>query len=159
MEEKLVNLLIKYNLKITTVESCTGGMIASRIVNISGASGVFSEGYITYSEEAKMKMVGVKRETIEKYNVVSENVAYEMALGGAMTANADVALSVTGVAGPSGGTKDIPVGTVCIGLFFNNRVITQKHCFSGDRLEVREKAAEKAIEIAINEIKKSMSVK
>lgn len=152
MEEKIVRFLNEHNMTITTVESCTGGLIAARLVNVSGASNVFSEGYVTYSENAKAKMVGVNPETIEKYNVVSEEVAYEMASGGAKTANADVAVSVTGVAGPLGGTKEIPVGTVCIGVCYKNKVITGKFLFNGDRLQVRNQAADKALEMVWNEI-------
>ena len=133
------------------MESCTGGLIAARLVNVSGASNVFSEGYITYSEEAKAKMIGVNPETIKKYNVVSEEVAYEMASGGAKTANADVAVSVTGVAGPLGGTKEIPVGTVCIGVYYKNKVITEKFLLNGDRLQVRNQAVDKALEMVWNE--------
>ena len=145
MEEKIVRFLNEHNMMITTVESCTGGLIAARLVNVSGASNVFSEGYITYSEDAKAKMVGVNPETI------SEEVAYEMASGGAKTANADVAVSVTGVAGPLGGTKDIPVGTVCIGVYYKNKVITEKFLFNGDRLQVRNQAVDKALEMVWNE--------
>lgn len=152
MEEKIVRFLNEHNMTITTVESCTGGLIAARLVNVSGASNVFSEGYVTYSENAKAKMVGVNPETIEKYNVVSEEVAYEMASGGAKTANADVAVSVTGVAGPLGGTKEIPVGTVCIGVYYKNKVITGKYLFNGDRLQVRNQAVDKALEMVWNEI-------
>ncbi|MBD8942494.1 MAG: CinA family protein [Clostridiales bacterium] len=151
MEEKIVRFLNEHNMMITTVESCTGGLIAARLVNVSGASNVFSEGYVTYSEDAKTKMVGVNPETIKKYNVVSEEVAYEMASGGAKTANADVAVSVTGVAGPLGGTKDIPVGTVCIGVYYKNKVITEKFLFNGDRLQVRNQAVDKALEMVWNE--------
>lgn len=151
MEEKIVRFLNEHNMMITTVESCTGGLIAARLVNVSGASNVFSEGYVTYSEDAKTKMVGVNTETIKKYNVVSEEVAYEMASGGAKTANADVAVSVTGVAGPLGGTKDIPVGTVCIGVYYKNKVITEKFLFNGDRLQVRNQAVDKALEMVWNE--------
>ncbi len=151
MEEKIVRFLNEHNMTITTVESCTGGLIAARLVNVSGASNVFSEGYITYSEEAKAKMVGVNPETIKKYNVVSEEVAYEMASGGAKTANADVAVSVTGVAGPLGGTKEIPVGTVCIGVYYKNKVITEKFLLNGDRLQVRNQAVDKALEMVWNE--------
>ena len=151
LEEKIVRFLNEHNMMITTVESCTGGLIAARLVNVSGASNVFSEGYVTYSEDAKAKMVGVNPETIKKYNVVSEEVAYEMASGGAKTANADVAVSVTGVAGPLGGTKDIPVGTVCIGVYYKNKVITEKFLFNGDRLQVRNQAVDKALEMVWNE--------
>lgn len=150
MEERIVDFLHKNNLTITTVESCTGGLIASRIVNVSGASYVFKEGYVTYSDEAKIKLVNVKKETIEKYNVVSEEVAYEMAEGGSEAAGADVALSVTGVAGPGGGTEEIPVGTVCIGIFYKGKVYTEKFNFDGDRSEVRRKSADKAFELLIN---------
>ena len=152
MEEKIVRFLNEHNMTITTVESCTGGLIAARLVNVSGASNVSSEGYVTYSENAKAKMVGVNPETIEKYNVVSEEVAYEMASGGAKTANADVAVSVTGVAGPLGGTKEIPVGTVCIGVYYKNKVTTGKFLFNGDRLQVRNQAVDKALEMVWNEI-------
>lgn len=152
MEEKIVRFLNEHNMMITTVESCTGGLIAARLVNVSGASNVFSEGYVTYSEDAKTKMVGVNPETIKKYNVVSEEVAYEMASGGAKTANADVAVSVTGVAGPLGGTKDIPVGTVCIGVYYKNKVITEKFLFNGDRLQIRNQAVDKALEMVWNEL-------
>ena len=152
MEEKIVRFLNEHNMTITTVESCTGGLIAARLVNVSGASNVFSEGYVTYSENAKAKMVGVNPETIEKYNVVSEEVAYEMASGGAKTANADVAVSVTGVAGPLGGTKEIPVGPVCIGVYYKNKVTTGKFLFNGDRLQVRNQAVDKALEMVWNEI-------
>lgn len=151
MEEKIVRFLNEHNMMITTVESCTGGLIAARLVNVSGASNVFSEGYVTYSEDAKTKMVGVNPETIKKYNVVSEEVAYEMASGGAKTANADVAVSITGVAGPLGGTKDIPVGTVCIGVYYKNKVITEKFLFNGDRLQVRNQAVDKTLEMVWNE--------
>ena len=151
MEEKIVRFLNEHNMMITTVESCTGGLIAARLVNVSGASNVFSEGYVTYSEDAKTKMVGVNPETIKKYNVVSEEVAYEMASGGAKTANADVAVSVTGVAGPLGGTKEIPVGTVCIGVYYKNKVITEKFLLNGDRLQVRNQAVDNALEMVWNE--------
>ena len=151
MEEKIVRFLNEHNMMITTVESCTGGLIAARLVNVSGASNVFSEGYITYSEDAKAKMVGVNPETIKIYNVVSEEVAYEMASGGAKPANEDEAVSVTGVAGPLGGTKDIPVGTVCIGVYYKNKVITEKFLFNGDRLQVRNQAVDKALEMVWNE--------
>ena len=114
MKEWLVAFLKENNMSITTAESCTGGMIASEIVEVSGASNVFFEGYITYSEEAKAKLLNVSPNTISKYGVVSVEVAAEMAKGAATAAKADVAISTTGVAGPFGGSKENPVGTVCI---------------------------------------------
>ena len=150
MEKYIVDFLQKNNMTITTVESCTGGLIASRIVDVTGASDVFKEGYVTYSDEAKIKLVDVKRETIDKYNVVSKEVAYEMASGGAKSACAEVAISVTGVAGPGGGTEEIPVGTVCIGIFYKGKIYTEKFIFDGDRKEIRQKSADKAFELLYN---------
>lgn len=146
MEEWLIPYLMEHNMSIATAESCTGGMVASTIVGVSGASGVFSEGYITYSEQAKNKLLNVSMDTIQKYNVVSVEVAAEMAEGAAKAAGADVAVSTTGVAGPLGGTDDIPVGTVCIGCFLKGKVYTEKYHFDGNRDEVRKAAAKQAIE-------------
>lgn len=98
--EKLVKLLKKKNLTVTTAESCTGGMIASAIVSVAGASACFKEGYITYSNEAKKKLLGVREDTLKQYTVVSAQVAQEMAAGAAAAAQSSLAVSVTGVAGP-----------------------------------------------------------
>lgn len=146
-EEFIVKYLLEHQLKITTVESCTGGMIASRLVNVTGASSVFEEGYVTYSNNAKVKLVGVNVDTIQKYNVVSVEVAKEMAAGGAKTARADIAVSVTGLAGPGGGTCEIPVGTVCIGIYLKGKCIAEKFLFKGDRLSIRRSACNKALEM------------
>lgn len=150
LEEKIIHYLQKHSLTITTVESCTGGMVASRLVNVSGASDVFKEGYITYSESAKQKLVHVKEETIKKYNVVSTQVAEEMAIGGAQAAEADASISVTGLAGPTGGTNEIPVGTVCFGIYYKNTVKVFRENFLGTRLNIREQATEKALELMMN---------
>ena len=101
--EKLVKLLKKKNLTVTTAESCTGGMIASAIVSVAGASACFKEGYITYSNEAKKKLLGVREDTLKQYTVVSAQVAQEMAAGAAAAAQSSLAVSVTGVAGPDPG--------------------------------------------------------
>lgn len=150
MEELIVEYLKNNHLKITTVESCTGGMIATRIVGVSGASQVFEQGYVTYSNEAKQKMVNVNPDTINKYNVVSNEVAKEMALGGMKVSGADIAVSVTGLAGPSGGTEEIPVGTMCIGVCDKNKCIAEKYVFEGDRQSIRESACDKAFELLKN---------
>lgn len=156
-EEKLVHYLQDHALTITTIESCTGGMIASKLVNVSGASDVFKEGYITYSENAKQKLVHVHKETIEKFNVVSTQVAEEMAIGGAGEAKADAAISVTGVAGPGGGTKEIPVGTVCFGIYLKGNIEVYRLMFKGSRKEIREQAANKALELMLLSINKQKS--
>lgn len=150
MEENLVRILFERALKITTAESCTGGMIASTLVNVAGVSDVFESGYITYSEESKMRILGVKRETLEKYTVYSEEVAREMAEGAARTAGADVALSITGIAGPDGGTADFPVGLCYIGCYYNGETAVVRHVFEGDRQQVRKQAVQAAIELAIS---------
>ncbi len=149
IEENLVRILFERALKITTAESCTGGMIASTLVNVAGVSDVFEAGYVTYSEEAKMSLLGVRKETIEKYTVYSEEVAREMAQGAAEAAGADVAVSVTGIAGPDGGTPDFPVGLCYIGCYYNGETTVARYVFEGDRQQVRRKAADAAMELAI----------
>lgn len=150
IEENLVRILFERALKITTAESCTGGMIAATLVNVAGVSDVFESGYITYSEEAKMRVLGVKRETLDKYTVYSEEVAREMAEGAARAAGADVALSVTGIAGPDGGTPDFPVGLCYIGCYYDGETTVVRRIFDGDRQQVREQAVQTAIELAID---------
>ena len=150
IEEWIVRFLSEHHMTITTVESCTGGMIASTIVNVSGASSVIREGYVTYSNEAKKKMVGVNPKTIEQYDVVSNEVAKELAMGGCRVSGADVAVSVTGLAGPGGGTEEIPVGTVCIGVCIQSAYLKKQVCartfhFTGDRLRIRTEACETAL--------------
>lgn len=149
IEENLVRILFERALKITTAESCTGGMIASTLVNVAGVSDVFEAGYVTYSEEAKMSLLGVRKETIEKYTVYSEEVAREMAQGAAEATGADVAVSVTGIAGPDGGTPDFPVGLCYIGCYYNGETTVARYVFEGDRQQVRRKAADAAMELAI----------
>ena len=148
IEMQLVALLQKQGLTITTAESCTGGLISARLVNVSGASEVLKMCVVTYSEEAKQKILGVKEETLKKYGVVSKEVAYEMADGALRYAHADVALSVTGVAGPAGGTPQTPVGTVFIGCNVKGTIVVEKHLFSGDRLLVRENSVDAALRLA-----------
>lgn len=149
IEENLVRILFERALKITTAESCTGGMIASTLVNVAGVSDVFESGYITYSEEAKMHVLGVKQETLDKYTVYSEEVAREMAEGAARAAGADAALSVTGIAGPDGGTPDIPVGLCYIGCYYDGETVVERHVFEGDRQQIRTAITEAAIRLAI----------
>ncbi len=142
-EEELVNILINKNYHITFAESATGGMLAARLVNVSNASKVLNESFVTYADEAKIKYLNVKKETIDKYNVVSEEVAKEMAIGAIKQSNANVCATVTGVAGPTGGTENIPVGMICFGFYINGNIITKTQKF-GDlgRNIVRQKASD-----------------
>lgn len=148
-EERLVEELLKRNWLVTTVESCTGGMVSSRIVNVPGASDVLKEAYVTYCDEAKMKLAGVRKETLEKYTAVSSRTAEEMALGGLAAAKADMALSVTGLAGPGGGTEERPVGLVYVGCAVHGQAVVEELHLSGDRQTIREQAAEAALRLAL----------
>lgn len=151
---ELVELLIERKLTITTAESCTGGMISSSIVDIPGASWVLNEAHVTYANEAKMKYLGVKKDTLENYGAVSYETAWEMADGAAKQSGAQCAIAVTGVAGPDGGTKDKPVGTVFAGFYVGGNICVKEYHFSGDRKTVREKTTEEVIKEVIKLIKK-----
>lgn len=145
IEQQVYELLKNEHLNLSTAESATGGMIASILVNTAGISEVFTEGYVTYSNEAKVKMIGVDAAVIQKFGVVSKEVAENMAVSAAKTANTRTALSVTGVAGPDGGTKECPVGTVYIGCYCCGKAKTEHHVFDGDRQTVRKQAADRAL--------------
>lgn len=153
--EKLVNLLIEKKLHITTAESCTGGMVASRIVDVANASKVFNVAYVTYANEAKEKYLNVDFKTIEKYGVVSEEVTKQMALGALKEANADISIVTSGIAGPTGGTEYKPVGMVCFGVGIKDNVYTSTKYFGNiGRNKVRSMATEYIIDFAINLIEK-----
>lgn len=152
-EQKLVELLQEKGFIITTVESCTGGMIAATIVNVPGASSVLNEAYITYSNEAKHRLVGVNEETLENYGAVSEETAMEMVTGVAKRTGANCAIAVTGIAGPGGGTAEKPVGTVYAGLYCNGITEVTRYNFSGDRTEIRSKTVASVLEKMIKMIK------
>lgn len=145
LEDTVVTMLKEKKYTVTTAESCSGGLLAGRILNVSGASDVYREGHITYSNEAKEKLLGVKHETLEMYGAVSEQTAAEMARGAAEAADADAALSVTGIAGPGGGTKDKPVGLVYIGCYVRGKVKVKECRFAGNRDKNRESAVVQAL--------------
>lgn len=150
LEEQLVNKLIENNWHIACAESCTGGLIASRIVNVANASKVLDVSFVTYANEAKMKYLGVSQNTILQYGVVSEQVVAEMAAGVAGEAGSEVGIAVSGIAGPSGGTDKKPVGMVCFGFYVNGH-ITVKTCQFGNpgRNEVRTLSAEYALKTTL----------
>lgn len=149
LEEELVTKLTNKKYTISIAESCTGGLISSTIVGVSGASKVLRCGFVTYAEEAKEKYVGVKRETLMSYGVVSEQVAAEMAQGCAKTAETEMGLSTTGIAGPLGGTEEKPVGLVYVGCYLKGKVEVRRYIFKGDRMKIREQAVEAALELAV----------
>jgi nicotinamide-nucleotide amidase len=139
-------ILVNRNLTIATAESCTGGLLAGTLINYPGISSVFLEGAITYSNEAKMKRLGVKEETLERYGAVSEETAREMAIGIARAASTDIGISVTGVAGPDGGTEEKPVGLVYIGLYIKGEVKVKKLRMFGDRQKIRNRTVVSALD-------------
>lgn len=143
MYQSVVNQLIKKNYHISFAESCTGGMVCAALVSIADASKVLDVSIVTYANEAKMKYLGVKDETIGQFGVVSEEVASQMAAGVAKEAGSEVGVGITGVAGPGGGTKDKPVGMVCFGFYINGEVTTYTMQFGEiGRNEVRAKSVE-----------------
>ncbi|MDZ7548113.1 nicotinamide-nucleotide amidohydrolase family protein [Clostridium perfringens] len=152
LEAVVAEILCNKNLSIATVESCTGGLVASSLISYPGISEVFKEGAITYSNEAKMKRLGVKKETLDKYGAVSEETAKEMVIGIAREAKTDIAISTTGIAGPGGGTNEKPVGLVYIGIFVKGNVVVKKFNFTGDRERIRRKATMNALNILRKEL-------
>lgn len=146
LEESVISLLKEHHLKISTVESCTGGLIAGRLINVSGASDVLDQGFVTYANEAKEQLVGVQKDTIIKCGAVSEETAKEMAYGVATRYKSDVGLSVTGIAGPTGGTKEKPVGLVYIGCYLKGKTFVKECRFSGNRSKIRENSVAYALD-------------
>lgn len=148
--EKLVEILINKKLKISAAESCTGGMFISKLIDIPGTSDIIGASYITYSEEAKIKTVGVNSNTIDKFGVVSENVALEMALGAKNTAQSDIGVGITGFAGPFSDDNDPDAGKVCFGFSVNGKTVTATKCFGNiGRNTVRELSCIYAIDTLI----------
>ncbi|AST33215.1 CinA family protein [Ralstonia solanacearum] len=145
LAELVGDTLHKRSLMVATAESCTAGLIGAAITDIAGASAWFERGFVTYSNEAKSQMLGVPAALIREHGAVSEPVVHAMAEGAVLNSRAQVALAVTGVAGPTGGTPDKPVGMVCFG--WSNRLQTRvetRH-FKGDRKQIRLQAAEHAL--------------
>lgn len=140
LEDAVAKLLVEKNLTIAVAESCTGGLVSSSLINYSGISSVFLEGCVTYSNEAKMKRLGVKRETLEEFGAVSEQTAIEMAEGVAKGLEANIGISTTGVAGPGGGTEEKPVGLVYTAIYINGKTVVKKNTFNGDRRKIRLRA-------------------
>ena len=136
LEALIVKKLIEEKKTISVAESCSGGLLASSFIDVPGASEVFMEGLVTYSNEAKMERLGVKKETLEKYGAVSAETAKEMVCG----LKTDVGISVTGIAGPGGGTEEKPVGLVYMGIKVDDEIFIEKKIFSGPRRKIRERA-------------------
>lgn len=147
IEEVLGKLLVEKKLKISTAESCTGGMIASKLISYPGISEVFLEGTVAYSNEAKIRTLNVKDKTLKQFGAVSKETASEMAEGIAKRAGADISVATTGIAGPDGATTEKPVGLVYIGLYYKGNTTTYRYVFNGDRDSVRSRATITALDI------------
>jgi len=141
IEKYVCKKLLERNLTIATAESCTGGLISSKLVEYPGISKVFKEGFVTYSNEAKIKRLNVKEETLERYGAVSSETAREMAKGAAIAAETDIGLAVTGIAGPDGGTPEKPVGLVYIALYHKGETHVRESNYPGGRNIIRERSA------------------
>ena len=152
LEEQFVALMREKNLTLAVAESCTGGMLSSRIIDVAGVSDVYKAGFVTYANEAKQKLIGVKEETLAQYGAVSEQTAKEMVLGAVEAAEADMAVATTGIAGPGGGTKEKPVGLVYIAIADKNGSEYRKLNLSGDRDEVRRKTCEEVFRLVAERI-------
>ena len=146
--ESLSITLKEQNLMLATAESCTGGLIASAITERPGSSAVFERGFVTYSNQSKQDMLSVCAETLETYGAVSSQTAEEMAVGALKNSKANLAVSVTGIAGPDGGSEEKPVGSVYIGLANANRSRSIKKRLEGNRTTIRNKT----LILALNEL-------
>lgn len=153
IEEKIVAELLKKKYTVTTAESCTGGLLAGTILNVPGASEIYNEGHITYSNEAKERILGVSHETLETYGAVSRQTAEEMAKGAVRTAGADVGLSTTGIAGPGGGTKEKPVGLIYIGCCIRGETFVRELRLNGTREGNRKDTVQAVLEFLLQNIK------
>ena len=139
--EKVVQKLISKGYHISFSESCTGGLAAATLVSVSDASKVFNESFVTYANAAKVHYLGVNQKTIDTFGVVSEEVAKEMSVGTAKETNSEIAVGISGIAGPTGGTETKPVGMVCFGFYINGKVYTYTQYFGNiGRNKVRQKA-------------------
>lgn len=154
LESVVGEKLIKENLTISSAESCTGGMLSARLVNVPSISKVFIEGAVTYSNQAKVSRLSVKKETLEKYGAVSKETAIEMAEGIAKTANTDIGISTTGIAGPDGGTNEKPVGLVYIGLYIKGNTLVKELNIKGNREKIRTRATIEALNFLRIELNK-----
>ena len=154
LEAELAKTLIAKKITVATAESCTGGLVASKLVSFAGISSVFIEGAVCYANDAKVRRLGVRAETLGKYGAVSEETAREMAEGICSQSGSELGISTTGIAGPDGGTAEKPVGLVYIGVSLLGKTTVTRCRFAGDRTRIRERAALTALDLARREILK-----
>ena len=151
--KSLIKKLVRKKLKISSAESCTGGMLASKITSISGASKVFNLGLVTYSNQAKIKILKVNKNIIKKYGAVSQECCEAMVVNLSKISQANINIAITGIAGPKGGTKKKPVGLVFIGIKKGNKIIISKNIFkSNNRISIQKLTVKKTIKIINSEL-------
>ncbi len=153
LEYLIANLLLNHNKSLSAAESCTGGLFGAKITDMSGSSAYFNGSAVTYSNQSKIDMLGVNQETLNKFGAVSEECAKEMAFGALTKYNTNYAISITGIAGPDGGTESKPVGTVWIGFASKKNIFAKKFIFTKDREINRELSVHNALNLLVNEIK------
>jgi PncC family amidohydrolase len=146
--KELLKICKLNKISVTTAESCTGGMIASSIVSINGSSSIFKSGIVTYSNESKAEFLKIPLKLINENGAVSETIAFQMAKNVLSIMNSSISIAVTGIAGPSGGSNDKPVGLVWIAIGTKENVITKKYLFQGNRLKIRQQTTLEALKLA-----------
>lgn len=152
---ELFELCLKYEIVVSTAESCTGGLIAACVTDIAGSSAMFDRGFVTYSNQAKLEMLGVNSQTLDEFGAVSRQIALEMAAGALKNSNASLSIAVTGVAGPSGGTPQKPVGLVHIAVNLKGEVQHQECRFGAlTRHEIRSETVRRALEMSAEMIRR-----
>jgi len=150
LDNQIAELLRQHAIKLATAESCTGGLISHRITNLPGSSDYFIGGVIAYSNQVKQRLLNVEIKTLQEHGAVSEQTVIQMAIGIRNLLDADIGLSVSGIAGPAGGTEDKPVGTIWIGLSVSEATTAWKHIFPGNRFQIKERTAEQALIHLVN---------
>ncbi len=156
MLEKVSHLLIQEKIKIATAESCTGGLLGHILTNVSGSSAYYSYGVISYNNLAKQQLLGVSKNILVTFGAVSNQVAYAMAEGIRKLSMVDIGLAITGIAGPTGGTEDKPVGLVYIGIATSSGTKVKKYHFHGNRLEIKQQTCYTALTMLFEEIKNKL---
>ena len=148
----LTQVLIERSLTISVAESCTGGNLSSLLTSVSGSSAYFDRGYVAYSNQAKVDMLGVDFSTLTQFGAVSEQTAQAMVKGVAEHSNSDVSVAITGIAGPTGGTQDKPVGMVCFGFYIKGNYFTNTQYYTGDRVTVIASSVDFVIQTLVDEL-------
>ena len=154
LSQKIVKLLTKKRLKISLAESCTGGLLSSAITSVSGSSKVFNLGLVSYSNQSKTKVLKVPKNIIKKYGAVSEQVCFAMVKNLSKISKTNITVSITGIAGPSGGTKQKPVGLVYVGIKRDNKIKVNRYLFKNKgRLYIQKSAVNKSLDLILSFIK------